>query len=257
MPNHVRLEVCVDSVASAVAAEQGGAHRVELCSDLPEGGVTPSAGLIAMVRKRVAIGLQVLIRPRAGDFCYSADEFEVMTRDILLAKQLGVNGVVFGVLDAEGNVDTTRTRELVVLARPLDVTFHRAFDMTRDLNVALEEVLKAGAHRILTSGAARTAEDGTEMIARLVKTAAGRLEIMAGGGIREENVQRIVEESGVRELHASLLSPVPSPMRFRNEKPVMGALRSKEYERFEVLPETVAGILQAVSKAHLPSMPDR
>jgi len=209
------------------------------------------------VRKRVAIGLQVLIRPRAGDFCYSADEFEVMTRDILLAKQLGVNGVVFGVLDAEGNVDTTRTRELVVLARPLDVTFHRAFDMTRDLNVALEKVLKAGAHRILTSGAARTAEDGTEMIARLVKTAAGRLEIMAGGGIREENVQRILEESGVRELHASLLSPVPSPMRFRNEEPVMGVLRGKEYERFEVLPETVARILQAVSEAQLPSMPDR
>jgi copper homeostasis protein len=231
MPPSVLLEVCVDSVASAVASEEGGAQRVELCSDLAEGGVTPSAGLIAMARKRIAIALHVLIRPRAGDFCYVADEFEVMQRDIVLAKQLGANGVVFGILAPDGHVDVERTGELVELARPLSVTYHRAFDETFDMPAALEEVVKAGANRVLTSGGAHTGEDGTGMIARLVAAAAGRVVIMACGAIRAGNVASIVERTGVREVHANLRSVVPG----------------SKGRRMEVLPETVAGFLKAAS----------
>ncbi len=179
----------MDSVASAIAAERGGAHRLELCSNLAEGGVTPSAGLIAMVRKQVTIELRVLIRPRAGDFCYSPDELDVMSRDVLLAKQLGANGVALGILDADGHVETSRSRELVKLAQPLQVTFHRALDMARDLNDALEAVLETGCDRILTSGAALTAEHGIDTIAHLVRSAANRIQIVAAGGIREHNVR--------------------------------------------------------------------
>ena len=145
MASGVLLEVCVDSVESAIASEKGGAQRIELCSDLTEGGITPSAGMIAMTRKRVSIALHVLIRPRAGDFNYSDQEFEVIKRDILLAKQLGANGVAVGVLDLKGNIDVARTRELVLLARPMAVTFHRAFDVTRDLLTALEDVISTNA----------------------------------------------------------------------------------------------------------------
>jgi copper homeostasis protein len=247
MSDSVQLEVCVDSVASAIAAEQGGAHRLELCSGLAEGGVTPSAGLIATVRKRVALELRVLIRPRAGDFYYSADEFDVMKRDILLARQLGANGVALGILDVEANVDVERTRELVIFARPLHVTFHRAFDMTRDLPGALQFVLEAGCDRILTSGAAQSAEAGVPKIASLVQAAGSRIQIVAAGGIRESNARRIVQESGVRELHAALHTSSPSPMRFRNEGAVMGSLQNAEYQRFEVRAETVASLLKAAA----------
>ncbi len=148
------VEVCVDSLDSAIAAERGGANRVELCASLVEGGVTPSAGLIATARQKISIGLHVMIRPRAGDFYYSADEFDVMRRDVLMAKQLGAEGVVFGILDADANIDIQRTRALVDLARPLKVTYHRAFDMSADLFRSLEQVTETGADRILTSGGA-------------------------------------------------------------------------------------------------------
>jgi copper homeostasis protein len=244
--DEIVVEICVDSVASAMAAEQGGARRVELCSDLLEGGITPSAGLIEMVRARVSIAIQAMIRPRGGDFCYDADEFEIMRRDIMSAKSLGVHGVVFGILDADGRVDLERSRELATLARPLEVTFHRAFDMSADLFQSLEDVCAAGTDRILTSGGQPTALLGLETIAALVKAAKGRIAIMPGSGIKPENARKIVEESGVREVHAGLGSSVTGPMRFRNPQLVMGKAAEREYQRTVVLEENVRRLREAV-----------
>jgi copper homeostasis protein len=247
MRDKVLIEICVDSVASAVAAEQGGARRIELCSGLLEGGITPSAGMIELVRAKVAIALQVMIRPRGGDFCYTEDEFGIMRRDIEAAKKLGADGVVFGILDADGNVDTQRSRKLVELARPLGVTFHRAFDMSVDLFRSLEDVCATGANRILTSGGQPTALQGLQSIAELVKAAKGRIAIMPGSGIRAENVRCIVEESGVREIHAGLSRSVPSPMRFRNPRISMGNEPEREYQRLVVLEENVRNLCRAAS----------
>lgn len=249
------LEVCVDSVESAVAAADGGAQRVELCSDLAEGGVTPSAGLIAMVRKRVPIGVHVLIRPRAGDFYYSADEFEVMKRDIVLAKQLGANGVALGILSADANVDTARTTELVALARPMAVTFHRAFDAVGDPIVSLEELVKTGADRILTSGGAATALEGVAQLAQMVKVAAGRIVILGCGQIRETNVAEILKKTGLGEIHAALQSPVPSPVTPRNDRVLQGLGNDAGGLRFVVQRETVARLLAAAAKPDLESSP--
>ena len=239
----VLLEVTVDSVASAVAVEQGGAHRVELCGSLADGGITSSAGLIAMVRKRIALPLHVLVRPRTGDFCYTADEFEVMKRDILLARQLGTNGVALGVLTPEGRVDVARSRELVELARPMSVTFHRAFDVVSDLPTALEDVVSTGADRILTSGGADSAEQGSSMLSRLVAAAAGRITILACGHIREHNVAALVKTIGVQEVHANLQTPIP--VRENTAEQPSGAAAPAASPRFEVVSSTVARFRKA------------
>ena len=247
-PGHILLEICLDSVDSALAAERGGADRVELCAGLPEGGTTPSAGMIAAVRKKISIGLHVMIRPRGGDFCYSPDEFSIMQRDILIAKQLGANGVVFGILDADGNMDTDRMRQLAELARPLKVTCHRAIDMSCDLLRAANDLMDAGAHRILTSGGEKTALAGIPTIAQLVQTVQGRIPIMACGEITSSNVQRIVEQTNVREIHVGLGNAVPSPMRFRNRRIAMGALADSEYQRQVVSESNVRDLRTALDK---------
>lgn len=249
MAEQVRIEVCVDSVASAVAAQQGGADRIELCSDLIEGGVTPSAGLIEVVRAHVSIGLQVIIRPRGGDFCYTKEEVEIMRRDIAVAKDLGADGVVLGMLDAEGNVDVGATRHLVELARPLNVTFHRAFDMSVDLFRALEDVCATGADRLLTSGGEQKCLQGAETIARLAQTARGRIIVMAGGGIGHRDAASIIKRTGVPEIHVGLSTPVPSPMRYRNLKLSMGKVPGREYERVQVLAESVRNLQSTISLA--------
>ena len=241
------VEVGVDSLESAIAAERGGARRVELCGSLVEGGVTPSAGLIATTRQKISIGLHVMIRPRAGDFCYTADEFEVMRRDVLMAKQLGADGVVFGILDQDANVDIERTRSLVDLAKPLNTTYHRAFDMSADLLVSLGRVAETGADRILTSGAATTAIEGTAKLRNLVEAASGRMTIMACGGIDHRNVQGVLKGTSAGEIHVGLRTPIASPMRYRNNTISMGPFRGNEYQRFVVLEENVAQLVRAAA----------
>ncbi|KMN32265.1 MULTISPECIES: copper homeostasis protein CutC [unclassified Chromobacterium] len=218
-----QLEVCAASLASCLAAEQGGAARVELCASLETGGVTPSPGMIALARQRLSIGLHVIVRPRGGDFLYSADEFEVMRRDVLACRDLGVDGVVLGLLDADGAVDVERTRELVRLAGPMTTTFHRAFDLARDPEQALEQVIASGCRRLLTSGQAPTALDGAVLIAGLRRQAGERLILMPGGGLRPDNLAALARATGCAEFHASASAAVASAMRHRRSGVSMGA----------------------------------
>ena len=247
MKSTVLLEICVDSVQSAVAAEEGGARRVELCCNLPSGGLTPSAGLIAMVRQRVPIALHVMIRPRPGDFCYDPDEFAAMKRDVLMARELGADGVVFGILMESGQIDSERTRCLVEMARPLSTTFHRAFDMCIDIDKALELLVATGVDRILTSGSASRAEDGAATIAHLVSVAQNRITIMAGGGIRENNVARVIAATGIRELHANLAFPAPRPPQLPHQEILLRAIQRCDSPPMVVTKESVRRLLEATS----------
>lgn len=196
------LEVCVDSVESARAAQEGGAQRVELCADLEHGGTTPSIGMIQSVREAVSISLHTMIRPRPGDFCYSDDELEVMARDIEMAKKAGCDGVVFGVLTSARAIDTVRTKVLIDVARPMNVTFHRAIDECVDVVGASNELRRLGIDRILTSGGGADVVAGAEIIKALVDASRGHPRILAGGGVTLENVADLVLKTGVREVHA-------------------------------------------------------
>jgi copper homeostasis protein len=247
MADPVLIEICVDSVASAVAAERGGAARVELCSGLEDGGVTPSAGMIEAVRGKISIGLHVIIRPRAGDFCYTPEEFDIMRKDILAAKSRGTDGVVLGILNENGNVDLPRTRELVMLARPMNVTFHRAFDVSTDLFRALEDVCSTGANRLLTSGGEQNCIHGVETISKLVQLARGRIAIMAGRGINESNATSIIERTGVKEIHVGTSTYAAAPTLYRTPRISMGRSRGSEYQRIEVLEENVRKLKRAIS----------
>ncbi|VXD18797.1 copper homeostasis protein CutC [Marinoscillum sp. 108] len=229
------IEVCIDSIESAINAEAGGADRVELCDNLAEGGTTPSAGLIRAVSAQIGIGLQVMIRPRGGDFLYSSAEIEAMKHDIQVAKDLKVDGVVFGCLTREGDVDLERMAELMAVARPMNVTFHRAFDMVQDPMRALDMLISLGVDRVLTSGLQPTAPEGADMIAKLVSHAASRVIILAGGGVRPHNIQQLIEQTGVRECHVSGRTILESKMTYRNPGVMMGGTtHPSEYERLVV-----------------------
>jgi copper homeostasis protein len=240
------LEICADSVESAEAAERGGAQRVELCSDLLEGGITPSHGLIAQVRRRIGIDLYVMIRPRGGDFCYSEQELELMEEDIAQARALGADGIVLGVLDEQAQVDASRTRHLVERAAPLPVTFHRAIDMTPDPRAALEAVIQTGAQRVLTSGGAAKVTEGAAVVASLVEAARGRIRVMAGGGIALQTIARVAEETRASEFHASLRTPVVSPVRYRRMGVQMGEVHDREFVRYGVREENVRALVAAL-----------
>jgi copper homeostasis protein len=221
--NGVVVEACVDSVASALAAQEGGASRVELCDNLVEGGTTPSAGMLAACRARLSIPVFVMIRPRGGDFLYSAVEREVMRHDIEQARRLGADGVVFGALRPDGSLDTECVRELRMHAQGLSVTFHRAFDVCRDPAETLEALVALGVQRILTSGQVAKAEEGAPAIASFVRQAAGRIGILAGGGINEDNAARIASATGVAEIHVRGVVQRKSAMVHRNTRVPMGA----------------------------------
>jgi copper homeostasis protein len=201
---NVLVEACVDSVESSIAAEQGGARRLELCDALFDGGTTPSAGMIAACRERVSIPIFVIIRPRGGGFVYSDAELDVMRRDIVAARGLGADGVVIGPLRSDGTVDGDQAARLVDLAGDMSVTFHRAFDFAPDLGQALEALLASGVRRVLTSGGAGSARAGIPVLASLVKQAGDRITVMAGGSIRDDHVRELVEATGVTEVHVRL-----------------------------------------------------
>ena len=225
-----KIEICIDSAAGALAAERGGADRVELCDNLLEGGTTPSAGCIKVSRRGLKIGLQVIIRPRGGDFLYDSPELEVMREDIRMAKDLGADGVVLGCLTAAGEIDQERTAELVGLARPMNVTFHRAFDMCRDARQGLEDLIGLGIDRVLTSGQEASCLEGMELIAALQQQAAGRIIILPGGGLTARNIRKIIQATGVREVHLSARGSVESGMSYRNPRVFMGGtLRPPEF----------------------------
>lgn len=197
----ILIEACVDTVASALAAERGGAGRLELCASLADAGTTPSAGMIAAVKLHVGIPVFVLIRPRGGGFVYSDLELDVMRADIEAARRLGADGVVIGALAADGRVHLAQTRALVDAAGGMPVTFHRAFDHVPEQGAALEALIETGVGRVLTSGRAPTALAGADAIAALVARAGDRLHVMAGGGLREAHVHEVVRRTGVREIH--------------------------------------------------------
>lgn len=211
------LEISANSLGSALAAQAGGADRVELCENLGEGGTTPSYGTLAVARERLRIPLYVLIRPRGGDFLYDEPELAAMRADIEACVRLGCDGVVIGALDADGEVDTATCRELIAAAGSLGVTFHRAFDAARDQGRALEAAIALGCERILTSGGAADAWCGADRIAALVEQAAGRISLMAGAGVTAQNIVALAQRAGVGELHASAKMPKRSAMRYRNE----------------------------------------
>jgi len=210
------LEIASNSVTSALAAQRGGADRIELFDNLAEGGTTPSFGSIALAREQLQIPLFVLIRPRPGDFHYDALERDIMLRDIQQCRALGCDGVVIGALDADGNVDMPLCRELVQAAGPMQVTFHRAFDAARDLSVALEDVISLGCQRVLSSGGEASAEAGADVLYALMKQAEGRISVMAGAGIKPGNIAAVAKATGCVELHASAKAVRNSAMRFHN-----------------------------------------
>ena len=206
------LEVCIDSVESARAAQEGGAQRVELCADLLHGGTTPSIGMIQSVREAVSISIHTMIRTRPGDFCYSDDELEVMARDIEAAKKAGSDGVVLGVLTSTRTVDTVRTKTLIDLARPMSVTFHRAIDECADVVKAFGELRQLGVDRILTSGGGADVVAVSDILKTLVDSSYGHPKILAGGGVNFQNVAEVVKKTSVKEVHAlSALITEPPP----------------------------------------------
>lgn len=245
MPNKPSLtvEICAYSLQSCLTAQTAGAHRIELCGGLAEGGTTPSAGLIQLVRQQITLPVYVMIRPRGGDFLYSDSELAVMEADIQMAKQLGASGVVLGLLKADGSVDEERTRRLIDLAHPLPITFHRAFDMTNDPGAALEAIILTGAERILTSGQQQTAEAGLPLLRKLVEQAAGRIAIMAGAGVNATNADALIE-AGVDSLHLSGSVRQDSGMTYRHPAVSMASAVPGEYEQLETAEEKVRAVLE-------------
>ncbi len=203
------LEISVEALESALAAERGGADRIELCRNLSVGGVTPDADLLRAVRAQVRIPIFSMVRPRAGDFVYSSAEFTEMKRSVVRAKESGMDGVVLGVLTKEHRVDVERTRELTELARPLPVTYHRAFDEIADLDQALEDIIQSGAKRILTSGGAKSALEGAATLAKLIEAAGERIAIVPGAGISSVNIAEVARRTRAREFHSGLSAALP------------------------------------------------
>ncbi len=237
------LEIVVYNIESALKAQEAGADRIEVCADPGAGGTTPSYGTIEVIRQNVSIDVYAMIRPRGGDFFYNNYEFHAMKRDLIQCQRLSLDGVVFGILNEDGTVDKKRCRELIERARPLKVTFHRAFDRTPDPFQALEDCIELGFNRILTSGQKTTAGEGSELIRQLVAQAGDRISIMAGAGVNPSNAATLVHDCGVRELHFSALAYRPSKMKWQNaDLKSMGSDAENEFNVRTIDPDFVASI---------------
>lgn len=247
----IQLEVCCGDIASVIAAHQGGTRRIELCSGLAEGGLTPSLGLI---KAAVATGIpeiNVLIRPRSGDFLYTPEEVKVMEEDIRLALEAGATGVVIGALTPEGDIDTAAMEVLISAARKarpegLNLTFHRAFDLSRDHVESLETIISLGFNCVLTSGMASSAVKGIPVLSKLAERSGDRLLVMAGSGVNPANAADIVKATGVGAVHSTARKPIASKMKFRRADVPMGAPGSNEYSPLTTSPDVVKAIRKAI-----------
>ena len=242
------FELCAESIDACLVAHEGGASRIELCSALSEGGLTPSHGLVREAVTRSGLPIHALLRPRGGDFVYTDAEFDVMREDLRHMRSLGISGIVAGVLRADGTVDVERTRELAAMAAGLDVTFNRAFDETSAMEQALEDVIAAGCKRVLTSGGASDVVSGAEALARLVKQAAGRIEIAVGGGLRLKNAAAVARTTGARHFHGSIRRMVDSPVRVDGPD-VLDDAGSSNHTRFIVDSGDVRRMIENLSNA--------
>lgn len=247
MNKEIIIEVCANSLESAIIAQQEGANRIELCQSLNEGGLTPSAGTLKKVKEHLSIKVNVLIRPRGGDFCYSNSELQEMREDLLFIKKMGFNGVVLGILDQEGNIDKKVCADLMKIARPMSVTFHRAFDVCKNSIQALDDLIDLGVDRLLTSGQQNKAIDGIPLIKKLLDQAGNKLVVMAGSGIDSENIQQIIKETGIKECHVSASNRINSIMKFRRKGIAMGGVKSyPEFEKRQTDPSKLKAIIKAV-----------
>ena len=244
------IEICSYSVQSVLNAYNSGADRVELCANMYEGGTTPSLASVIAARQIAPIKLHVIVRPRGGDFCYSALEFEIMKKDIELIKEIGADGIVIGLLNEDGTVDVQKTKELVKIASPMSVTFHRAFDMTVDPFEALKAVIDTGAERILTSGQEASAYDGRNLISELIDKADSSIIIMPGGGINCANIIRLMKETGASEVHLSAKKYIPGKMTFRKNNMAINSQNTiPEYDVLESDTETIKTIVDLVKNS--------
>lgn len=225
----IKIEVCTGSAESVLIAQKSGADRAELCSDLFEGGLTPTVGTFLYLKEHATIPMNVMIRPRAGDFCYSNVEFEVMKKEVLFFKEHGASGIVFGILTPDGEIDMVRSKEIIELARPLPVTFHRAFDMTKDAFSSLEKLIELSVDRVLTSGLETSVLEGADTLKELVKVAGDRIIVMPGCGINERNFKKIKSIIGASEYHVSMSSTVSSKMSYHGHVSIGGVLRQDEF----------------------------
>lgn len=242
------LECCVDSVESAINAANGGASRLELCSNLIIGGTTPDVALVKEIRKYTDIRVHALIRPRFGDFCYTEHEMEIMKTQIRALKEAGVEGVVIGVLDVDGNLNFAAMKELMEEAEGLSVTLHRAFDMCRDPYQAMEEAIALGVNTILTSGQKQSAWEGKELLAELIKRADERIDIMAGAGIGASVIEKLIPETKGTSYHMSGKITLDSPMRYRKEDVSMGLPSLSEYEIWQTSEDAVKDAVKVLQK---------
>ena len=244
-----KLEICCYSTESAFLAEKAGADCIELCDNFSEGGTTPSYATIKYAVENLKIPINVIIRPRGGDFLYSDIEFEIMKMEVSEMKKIGVNGIVFGILKSNGKIDVERTKEILELAHPLECTFHRAFDMCRDHLKSLEKLKKLGVKRILTSGGENTAFQGIELLSKLVKASEGEIIIMPGSGINEDTIGEIMRQTGAKEFHLSAKQFVPSNMNYFNPKVKMGKNHTiDEYKMISVDTHQIKKILKTLNQ---------